>query len=155
MARVSTLGETSAAKLRLRSPTIVRVLIERVTVREDEIRADLRVSSVAAALDIEAPGTSPATIELCVDVTLRRSDRSLRLVHSTGKSAGAPEPQLHLVKLFHKGRGWWQTLAEGEMMVTQQASHARVTKSYITRVVRLNFLASGMLKASSRVINPP
>ena len=82
-----------------------------------------------------------------MDAQLRRTGLAMRLVQDNGMAAGASEPQQHLIKLLSLARTWWEELAEGKVRAAELASREQVTKSYVSRVVRLNFLAPRIVEA--------
>jgi site-specific DNA recombinase len=58
-----------------------------------------------------------------------------------------PVAQDHLVKLLAKGRLWWGEMLEHNLTGTELAARHGVTKTYVSRVVRLNFLAPRIVEA--------
>lgn len=60
-------------------------------------------------------------------------------------SAGKPDRSL--VGLLVQARRWWAVLRTGEINTTELAKREGVTPSYLTRVVRLAFLAPAVTDA--------
>jgi AraC-like DNA-binding protein len=52
-----------------------------------------------------------------------------------------------LVRHLLQARQWWHELAKGEVDVTTLAKQEGVSPSYLTRLVRLNFLAPTVVDA--------
>ncbi|MXO57959.1 recombinase family protein, partial [Altererythrobacter salegens] len=82
-----------------------------------------------------------------IDAAIRRTGRAVHVVHDNGMRAGTPEPQQHLVKLLHTARCWWQMLCDEQLTVTQLAARLGMSKSWMTRVMRLSFLAPEIIEA--------
>ena len=72
---------------------------------------------------------------------LTRTGRAVRLVQNDGSHAGATSPDATLIRLVLRARGWWEQLKAGDLDIMTLAAKEGVTASYITRVVRLAFLA--------------
>ena len=58
-----------------------------------------------------------------------------------------PEPQVHLIKLLHQARVWWQEMCTDGLSATQLGERHGINKSYVSRVVRVNFLAPRIVDA--------
>ena len=78
---------------------------------------------------------------------LVRTGRAVRLIQTDGRAATADAPDPVLIKLLLKGRGWWQRLSDGEIDIPTLARAENFTPSYITRIVRLEFLAPPVVEA--------
>jgi hypothetical protein len=85
-------------------------------------------------------------MQLVSSALLKRSGHIIRLVQISG-AALAPAPTPSLLKLLVKARRWWSELRTGEVDVTALARREEVSRSYITRVVRLAFLAPAVVDA--------
>ena len=72
---------------------------------------------------------------------------AVRLVHTNGKAASAGTPDPGLVKLLLKARGWWSHIASGEIDISTLARREGVNDSWMSRVIRLNFLAPAIVDA--------
>jgi len=71
----------------------------------------------------------------------------VRIVQENGRSASAPEPQQHLVKLLHTARSWWQELCQEQLTASELASRKGINKSYLSRVIRLASLSPEIIDA--------
>jgi hypothetical protein len=49
--------------------------------------------------------------------------------------------------LLHKGRSWWQQLQTGTIDIATIARDEQVNDSWVSRLVRLNFLAPAIVEA--------
>ena len=106
------------------------------------VRIGLAGDAVARELGL-AP--SP-TIELVVATRITRSGRTLRLIQGDGRSAARTErPQL--ARLIVRGREWWSQIRAGEASVSSISDSEGVSRSYVSRLVRLAFLAPELLEA--------
>ena len=147
MEQVFATCERIAATLRKRDRLLLRDLVARVEVHRDVIRASLCAASVAKALNLPPVPGAPESLEISIDAQLRRTGMAMRLVQDNGRTAGASKPQRHLIKLLHLARSWWKELASGGITAAELARRDGVNKSYVSRVVRLNFLAPEIVEA--------
>jgi hypothetical protein len=91
------------------------------------------------------PSASP--IHLATQVRLTRTGMAMRLVQNSGKAANDREPDQPLIKLLVLAQQWWARLSEGDINIETLARKAGVNASWMTRVVRLAFLAPELLEA--------
>ena len=122
-------------------------LLSRVQVGETSLEVVLSAEALAAAFDLPLAPHAPATLLFSHDVRLTRTGRAVRLVHPSGAPATGGTPDPVLVRLLLRARHWWGILAQGELDPAALARREGVTSSYITRVVRLAFLAPAVLEA--------
>ena len=80
-------------------------------------------------------------------IRLTRTGMAVRLVHSNGTAATAGTPSPGLVKHLLQAREWWSLLASGGTDITTIATTEGLNKSWVSRVVRLNFLAPEIVEA--------
>ena len=126
---------------------IIRALILRVAVRPAEVAIDLDVPAIAAQLKLDlSPGAAPS-ISLRSPVRLTRTGRAMRLIHTSGIAANAGTPDPALVRLLLQAWQWWERLADGTIDIATLAREAGISRSYVSRVVRLNFLAPKLVEA--------
>ncbi|MFS0770824.1 hypothetical protein [Sphingomonas sp. 1P08PE] len=89
---------------------------------------------------------SAVTITLTAEVRLTRSGRVMRLVQASGAGV-TPSASAALTRLLLKARGWWATLREGELDISTLAAREGIQPAYLTRVLRLAFLAPAVTEA--------
>lgn len=148
-------AEETAAALRKRARTITQALVHRVQLHTGRIDIELAVGSIAKALQLAAAPDLPATITITItaEVALTRTGRAMRLVQDNGVALTRTASPA-LLKLLVRARGWWETLRQGELDITQLAAAEGVQPAYITRVLRLAFLSpavtEAILKGSTR-----
>ncbi len=133
-------AEKLAGAVRRKEFMLVRKLVTRVQATSREVRVELLISALAAKLGLETPGED-ATVQLTSPVRLTRTGMAVRLVHTNGTAATAGTPAPALVKHILQAREWWSRLATGETDITTIAKVEGINKSWVSRVVRLNFLA--------------
>ena len=86
-------------------------------------------------------------VTLVSPVRLTRTGMAVRLVHTNGKAAGDSIPDGGLIKLLLKAREWWSHIASGEIDIAALAKREGVNDSWMSRVIRLNFLAPAIVDA--------
>jgi site-specific DNA recombinase len=137
--------EEVGAAIRSMDRALLESLIAKVQVRADQVEICLLSHQFAAALKVAIPGNQTHRIALEVQARLTKSGRVMRLVH--GGSAGTGEIDRSLVKMLIRARFWWAELKEGEVDVSTIARREGVTRSYVSRVLRLAFLAPPVFEA--------
>lgn len=99
--------------------------------------------------------TEPSSVILTSKVRLSRSGLALCLVQTDGRPATPSTVDTGLVALLQRARIWWDRLAEGNIDIAAIAREEQVNDSWVSRVLRLNFLApaivEGILKGTQPV----
>jgi hypothetical protein len=140
--RCATLGASAKA----RNFEIVRQLVGQIRVEDSQIELDCSTAAIATLLRVERDPDGPTVIALLSDVRLTRSGRAMRLIQGNGApTSTSTDPSV--IKLVAKARRWWLELRKGEIDITALAAREGVTPSYMTRVVRLAFLAPEVVDA--------
>lgn len=124
---------------------LVKELVERIVVTAKVIEIALNGPALKARLGYTAE--EPCRVVIKSEVQLSRSGRALRLVHFDGKPAGLATSDPGLVQLLVRARKWWARLSSGEIDIASLAREEKVNDSWISRVVRLNFLAPAIVDA--------
>ena len=137
-----------AAVLR-RDAVIVRELVGRICIQNGGIVVDCSTAAIAEALGVDLSAGSPASISLTSAVRLTRSGRSMRLIQSNGLAV-THQVDASLTKLIVRARTWWEQIKLGEIDVKRLAAREGVNPSYVTRVLRLAFLAPEVIEAVLR-----
>ncbi len=128
-----------------RSPVLMQ-LIRQVAVATTGVTIQIDAEALTDLLEATRSPDAPATISLSCAARLTRSGRAMRLVQDNGiVPAGTPDRAL--VRLLIQARGWWAALRAGEINTSELAKREGVTPSYLTRVVRLAFLAPAVTDA--------
>lgn len=138
--------EAVAGSLSERRSPALQKLVRQVKVTTSEVTIIIDGVALAAALEADRYPQAADMIELHCPARLTRSGRALRLVQDSGAvPAGKPDPTL--IRLLIQARGWWATLRTGTINTSALAAQEGVTPSYLSRVVRLAFLAPAVTTA--------
>ena len=137
----------AAAEIRSRNRDRVRKMLVQVRMLPDGMEIDLSVQALADEFDATLADDAAEVVTLTSAMRLTRSGRALRLVQNDGSRPGSSSPDPSLVRLLLKALRWWAQLRRGEVDVQNLAEREGVTPSYITRVVRLAFLAPEVVDA--------
>ena len=136
--------KTLAARICKRERFVMRQLCTRVTIHAEKLAIEISPKQLTTALDLPAaPDLDPIVIDS--QATLQRSGRKLTFVQD-GKRASSSEPSAELVRLLAKARSWWNRIAEGGIEIAALAREEDINPSYVSRVVRLNFLAPALVE---------
>jgi DNA invertase Pin-like site-specific DNA recombinase len=136
--------------------TALRDLLARVELHADRLDLYLVPNRLVDLLRGEADGAGRPPLSdvaavpplvLSVPVTLRRAGREMALV--VGAEPGAlPTPDPALLQLVLQARALWDMLLEGSVAgLGELAAREGMSGSYVTRLVRLAFLAPDLLTA--------
>ena len=129
-----------------RSRATIRDLVAQVRVHDSRIEIDCSTRAIAKLLHAEREDDAPEVITLQSRVRLTRSGRAMRLVQNN-RAPASPAPNLAMIKALVKARRWWSDLKHGDIDINQLAIRDGVNGSYITRVLRLAFLAPDVVDA--------
>ena len=121
-------------------------MVQRIRIFDGRIEIDLPTASIAAALGAEPHDDAPPTLTVQSDIRLTRSGRVMRLVQGNGALA-APVPSTALIKAVVRAHRWWGELKAGQLDVTAIGRREGVSAAYVTRIVRLAFLAPAATEA--------
>jgi hypothetical protein len=141
------LAEELAKQVRAKDYQLVRELVSSVRVRASEITVELSSSALGRILKLERDETQPDVISIVVKVRLTRTGRAVRLVHSNGLAATAGTADPGLVALLVNARRWWDRIATGEIDIATLAREEGVNDSWMSRVIRINFLSPRIIEA--------
>ncbi|WBY16387.1 recombinase family protein [Erythrobacteraceae bacterium WH01K] len=124
---------------------LLNELVERIVVRANVI--EIALSGLALLARLGYAAEESCRVVLKSEVKLSRSGRALRLVQADGKPATLASADPGLVQLLVRARKWWARLSSGEADIATIARDEKVNDSWISRVVRLNFLAPAIVDA--------
>ncbi len=145
MHRIFSTARATAASIRQRDAQTLRAIIAGIVVHPAEVRIELLTAAVAQHLSVAAPPDADTMITLACPVRMTRTGHRLRLVQNDGRGVAAAPPDASMIKLLVKAHKWWAQLQRGEITVRELAEAEGVVKSYVTRVVRLAFLAPAIV----------
>ncbi|OHT18543.1 hypothetical protein BHE75_00517 [Sphingomonas haloaromaticamans] len=140
-------AEQLATSIRGKQRDTIRDLVAKVAVQSHEISVELSVMALCTTLAVEASAGTQPSILLNSPVRLTRTGRAIRLVQRDGRLVSQGRPDPGLVELLRKGRSWWQQLQTGTIDIATIARDEKVNDSWVSRLVRLNFLAPPIVEA--------
>ena len=129
------------------SRAAIRHLLDQVVVYPERIELRIDIAALGAALGVDPDPHAPALLIHKVNIAVKRTGLAVRLVHDSGALAGEVGPDPTLTGLVTRARQWWSELAQGKIDVAKLARRDQVSPSYVTRVVRLAFLAPQVVEA--------
>ncbi|HJP67498.1 MAG TPA: recombinase family protein, partial [Sphingomicrobium sp.] len=136
-----------ATELRGRTRLHLSALVRQVRIFHEKVEIDVSMEELVILLGVSASeGISP-TSTVTVAARPKRSGRAVRLIQPSGSGVSSAAPDQSLIKLLLKARAWWEVLAQGQVNISTLAQEAGVTPAYVTRVVRLAFLAPAVVDA--------
>jgi len=139
-------AEHLAASVRRKQRDVISNLVGKVVVHPHEIAIRLSVAALCGACTID-PANSPDSISLTAPVRLTRTGLALRLVQRDGRPVSQGKPDPGLIALLRKARNWWRQLQTGTIDIATIAHQEKVNDSWVSRIVRLNFLAPAIVEA--------
>ncbi|MEO9462339.1 MAG: recombinase family protein [Marinomonas sp.] len=136
----------TVAKLRKKHQWTIKSLIKLVRVFPDRIDIQIDSKTLSDLLDLKKAKDAPDDVVISVDARLTRSGQAMKTIQPSGKSATEDVDQ-SLIDLLVKAREWWARLSDGKVNIATLAREEGITASWITRVVRLNFLSPQIIDA--------
>jgi site-specific DNA recombinase len=133
----------------------VQTMLDRAIVAQDEVRLTISATGTWTVLGLDpTPAGESMTpsdpSRLCINVParIRRCGGSSRLIITDDGMETAREPDLALVRILSRAHDWFNRLSTGKAeSAADIARNERLTRSYVTRVVRLAFLAPDITEA--------
>jgi hypothetical protein len=143
------IGRSSAAATAVtnRERATVRHLVQTVRLLRGRIQVDVATQALADLLEVPVTPDGPTHVALSSELRLTRTGRAVRLIQNNGAAVAAARPDPTLVKLLAKARSWWTEVRAGDIDIPALARREGVTDSYVTRIVRLAFLAPSVVDA--------
>jgi site-specific DNA recombinase len=136
-----------AAKVRIKNSGLIRALVAQVQVLRKENRIDLQLPKLVTMLGVGTPKHLTDAMAITAPVRLTRIGMAMRLIQSNGKAVVARQPDPKIVRLLLQAKAWWSRLADGSIDITNLAREQGINDSWVTRIVRLNFLAPSLVEA--------
>jgi site-specific DNA recombinase len=143
--RIFSTARGTAEKIRKRDPETLRALIASIIVYPTEVRFELLTAAIAQHLSVPVPPDADTIIALTSPIRMKRTGHRIRLVQNDGRSIAPAPPDASMIRLLVKAQRWWAQLQRGEITIQELAAAEGVVKSYVTRVVRLAFLAPSII----------
>ncbi len=124
-------------------------IIQKATVLEDAVQLAFDPAALCKVLGLHTQAVASTEISITIPVRLRRSGLAMRFVLQTDAAANPGTIDRHLFAAIAKGRGWWERLkADTSLTVTGLAAAEGRDASYVDRILRLAFLAPGIVEAA-------
>ena len=142
-------GAALQAALSQRDRSTLQTIVFKVSVLASAVEIECSASAIATLLGVPCELGAPTTLTISASVRLTRTGRAMRLIQSNGAPI-TQQPDAALIRLLLRARGWWSQLKDGEIDVKRLAARERVNPSYVTRVLRLAFLAPEVIEAVLR-----
>lgn len=140
-------AEVLGGAIRKKQRDPISSLVSKVTVEQKAISIELSLDALCNALGIDAAAATSGPVQLTMPVRLTRTGRAVRLIQRDGRAVSAGKPDPGLIELLRKGRGWWLQLQTGTIDIATIAREEQVNDSWVSRLVRLNFLAPALVEA--------
>jgi site-specific DNA recombinase len=153
VALAMTLVKQLADRLDLGEHALLTTLVADLTLTPKMILIRLSPTALSAALGIL--GKITTVTELECDAKRARCGGAVRLVQSDGRAAATRTPDARTIRLIVKARRWWQRLVDERMTVSQLADEEAIGAAYVTRVMRLAFLAPDIVDGIANGTAPP
>ena len=147
MMQLNDRGMQIATAIRGRDRAIIRQLVAGVKVLIDRVHISISTAALAELLQVSLDENANETFSLISDIRVTRTGRAVRLVHTSGTKVGIPAANPTLINLLVKAHRWWGELRLGKITAAELAQREGVIKSYVSRVVRLAFLAPDVVEA--------
>ena len=153
--RIAPLLKSAAAwseRLQLEQDNALSSLIDRVDLGQDGMRLSIKLP-FSNAQSGAPDGSSHLSLKRHVPMQIRRRGVELRLVINGGASASCKTDQ-SLLRAVARAHCWFDDLVSGRSMV-EIAKRNGVGKQYVSRLIRLAFLAPEMVERIVAGRQPP
>jgi hypothetical protein len=131
---------------------IVAALVRRITVGENQVTIEIDQDGSVGHLLEEAPskpsGKNQSPILIEVPIRFRRRGVEAKMVVVDQKKNSAARPDANLIRALARAHEWWGKIIRGDANGVGDIARAEgLDRSYVTRVVCLEFLAPEITKA--------
>lgn len=122
----------------------VRSVVRRVAIGPSILEIELSTAGLTEGLGLStSPGLT--TVTLRSPLRLARTGKAIRLIQRDGRSVAQLRPNMEMIAHLLKARTWWEELREGNARVADIARREGVNDSWVSRMLRLNFLAPSVV----------
>jgi DNA invertase Pin-like site-specific DNA recombinase len=140
------LAQATEALEKPRDQTL-RSLLCKVVIAGDRIEIQIDPAALAALLGLSPNDADSAPITHVCASRLTRTGRALRVVQDSGRQAtAAPDPRV--IRLLARAHSYWAEIRSGDWDIARLSRRDGVSASYVTRIVRLAFLAPAVVEAA-------
>jgi len=134
------LADQLASVSHSRIKSVLSDLVERVVVGETELTISVRLTTLMSE------PTLTLAVDINIPIEMKRRGIEMKMVLDDRKASGAPDASL--VRLVVQARDWWERLLSGEVATAADIARSEgLTRSHVTRVIRLAFLAPDIVQA--------
>ncbi len=127
--------------------TMIQGLVRSLTVHADHVTLEIALDILAEKLRLSGAHITP-TLTLSVPARLKRNGRVVRLlIQPDGKQPQKPQVDPALVASLQLAHRWWNCISEEGLNVTALAMREKLSTSYVSRMIRLAFLAPDITTA--------
>ncbi len=137
---------------------VIRSIMQQVVIGDDTVRLRIKRDGLRAALSLPAGpkedsseasiGVDDALYDLDVQTRLRMRGGQIRLIVGQQRDLTRVEDDAALIKALARAHLWFDRLERGDAgSISQIAQDEQVSGSYVSRVLRLAFLAPDIVEA--------
>lgn len=124
----------------------VRSLVRQITISATALSVQISIPGLLAGLGIPSE-QKDGVLTLSSPMRLTRSGKAVRIIQRNGRAIIRQKPNLELVRHLAQARAWWTELQEGKIRIAELARREGINESWISRMIRLNFLAPSIIDA--------
>lgn len=147
-------AEKLSRKLRNRDFAAVNSLIDRIVMDGASVRISVDTSALSDTLELPSPTSGHAAINLELPFRLSRRGSALRIIAPDGRLASSDAGDPALIALLLRARGLWERLQREELTVTELSRAESLSDSWVTKLLRLNFLAPDLVQGILKGTQP-
>ena len=143
--------------------THIQNLLDQVIIAENEVRVSVSLPGIKSMLGIDylsetSNGSPKDPAFSCIKVPskLRRCGGASRLIIDDGQFEIERKPDPALIKVITRAHAWFERLSSGKVQSAADIARTEgLTRSYVTRVIRLALLAPDITEAILNGGQPP
>jgi len=128
----------------------VRPILKRVVLSPHELRIEIAPAALRTLLRLDDADESPHSDPIVVTAPMEMRSRGshLKIVIRSGHATDEPKSDMALIKAVARAHDWFERLATGEVRnVLDIAKAEGLTRPYVSRLLRLAFLAPELIEA--------
>ncbi len=127
---------------------VLAQLVERVVINESKLVISVRLGALMDG------GPLSLTVDLVFPIEMKRRGIEMKMVLGDRKNTGSPDPSL--VRMVVQARDWWEQLLAGKVATAADIARGEgLTRSHVSRVLRLAFLAPDIVQSILEGAAPP
>ncbi len=122
----------------------IRSLVHQVTISSTALEVQIAISGLLEGIGI-SENVSEEVLTLHSAMRLTRTGKAVRLIQQNGRSISQQKPNMEVLQHLGKARSWWKELKAGDVCIAEISRREGVNESWISRMIRLNFLAPSIV----------